>query len=242
MAVFGADEAGRGPVLGPMTAAAVFADPEDLPRGVADSKTLAPAKREALAAAMRGDDRVAIGVSVIAPERIDDGATDMNSLTVSAQAEAIARALDVDVGIDTDGSVHTAADGGGSNESSGAVLPSGVVDACDVDPERFARRIREALSVPVDVRAEHRADASHAIVAAASVLAKVERDSQVTDLEAEYREYGPLGSGYPSDPRTREFLREYVRANGELPACARASWKTSRDVLDAAEQSALGEF
>jgi ribonuclease HII len=76
-------------------------------------------------------------------------------------------------------------------------------------------------------------------VAAASIVAKVERDRHVDDLRAEY---GEVGSGYPSDPTTRTFLRDYVRDHGELPACARTSWKTCDDVLVAATQSALDEF
>ena len=238
--VFGADEAGRGPVCGPMVAAAVLADPETLPAGVADSKTLTSAKRGALAAEIGDNDRIEAGIAVVSPRRIDDPETDMNALTVAAQAEAIGRALDA--GTDAEGDADTTGEDGTSGEWTGAVHPSGVVDACDVDSERFARRVSEAIPVPVDVHAEHRADETHAIVAAASVLAKVERDSLVADLGDRYREYGPVGSGYPSDPRTRTFLREFVRANDALPACARTSWKTSRDVLEAAEQSALGEF
>jgi ribonuclease HII len=233
---FGADEAGRGPVLGPMIAAAIAADPEVLPGGVADSKTLTAAKRETLAATMSENERIAVGIATIPPDRIDDPATDMNSLTVAAQAEAITQVLD----LDTDGGTDAPPGGGAAKESSGVV--GGVVDACDTDPERFARRVREAIRGPIDLSAEHRAEETHAVVAAASVLAKVERDSLVADLDAQHGEYGPVGSGYPSDPRTRNFLREYVGEHGHLPACARASWQTSRDVLDAAEQSTLGEF
>ena len=237
MTFFGADEAGRGPVLGPMVAAAAVADPEVLPAGVADSKTLTAAKREALATTMAANERIATGIAIVSPARIDDPAADMNSLTVTAQAEAITRALDLDIDSDADGTpVDDPA--GESNEA----VPEGVVDACDTDPERFARRVREAIPVTVDLSGGHRAEESHAIVAAASVLAKVERDSLVADLDAQHGEYGPVGSGYPSDPRTRNFLREYVGEHGHLPACARASWQTSRDVLDAAEQSTLGEF
>lgn len=237
MAMFGADEAGRGPVLGPMVAAAVRADPETLPPGVADSKALTSDERDDLAAAMRSDDRITVGVSVVSPDRIDDPATDMNALTVVAQAEAITQVLGVAVDRDRDPATNDEAD-----QAVERKVPRGVVDACDVDPERFARRVRGALPVTVDLCGEHRADESHAIVAAASVVAKVERDALVAEVGEAYCEYGPVGSGYPSDPRTREFLRTYVRANGELPTCARASWKTSRDVLRAAEQSALGEF
>jgi ribonuclease HII len=234
---FGADEAGRGPVLGPMVAAAVAADPEALPAGVADSKALTAAKREALATMMSEDERIAVGISIVPPDRIDGPTTDMNTLTVTAQADAIARALGLDSDTSTDG---TPSDGG--LDESSEIVSEGVVDACDTDPERFARRVREAIPGPVDLSAEHRAEGSHAIVAAASVLAKVERDSLMADLEGEYEEHGPVGSGYPSDSRTRDFLREYVREEEGLPACARTSWRTSHDVLEAAEQSALGDF
>jgi len=89
------------------------------------------------------------------------------------------------------------------------------------------------------VTAEHGADDEYDLVAAASVVAKVARDAHVETLA---EEYGDVGSGYPSDPTTREFLEGYVGEHGELPDCARASWQTSRDALAAAEQSALGEF
>jgi ribonuclease HII len=219
---FGADEAGRGPVLGPLVVGAVWADPEDLPDGVADSKTLSAERRDALANEMTGDDRIATATATVSPARIDDPATDMNTLTVVAQAEAIGGVL-ADDDVDPDRA------------------PSGVVDACDVDAERFAERVSGAITIPVDLRAEHRADEAHPIVAAASVIAKVERDRRIAVLDETHHAI-PIGSGYPSDPQTRTFLAEYVSAHGELPDCARASWRTSNDVLRAAEQSALGDF
>lgn len=209
----GADEAGKGPVLGPMIAAAVRAPADALPSGVDDSKRLSAPRREDLADRLRADPAVDVGVGVVTPARIDDPETDMNGLTVVAQAEAI-RAVAVD-----DDAV--------------------TVDAGDVDADRFGRRIREAVDAAVAVRAEHRADERHAHVAAASVIAKVERDARVAALA---ERYGDVGSGYPSDERTRRFLANYVRDTGELPACARASWATCDDVLAAAEQSSLSDF
>ncbi|MFB6305078.1 MAG: ribonuclease HII [Haloferacaceae archaeon] len=209
----GVDEAGKGPVLGPMVAAAVRAPRGTLPDGVDDSKRLAPSRREDLAARLRADDAVEVGVAAVGVERIDDPATDMNGLTVAAQAEAVA-----------------------------AVARPGdrvLADAGDVDADRFGRRVADAVETAVEVVAEHGADERYASVAAASVVAKVERDRRVAALAAEY---GEVGSGYPSDPTTRAFLREYVRDHGTLPDCARASWRTCEDVLAAAEQSALSEF
>ena len=46
--VAGVDEAGRGPLAGPVSAAAVVLDPGNLPVGLNDSKTLTAARREAL--------------------------------------------------------------------------------------------------------------------------------------------------------------------------------------------------
>jgi len=211
MRAFGVDEAGKGPVLGSMFAAAVVGDPAVLPESVADSKRLAPARREKLDERLR--ESCEVGVAEVPVERIDDPETDMNALTVEAQAEALA-----DVAVEG---------------------LSGYVDAGDVDEARFGRRVADGVPVDVDVTAEHGADDEYALVAAASVVAKVARDAHVAALSAEY---GDVGSGYPSDPTTREFLREYVGEHGDLPACARESWQTSRDALAAAEQAALGEF
>jgi len=49
---FGADEAGKGPVLGSMFAAAVVVDPAALPDDVGDSKGITPERREELAATL----------------------------------------------------------------------------------------------------------------------------------------------------------------------------------------------
>jgi len=126
-----------------------------------------------------------------------------------------------------------------------------IADAGDVSESRFARRVREGVTdvgaadgtpLAVEVHAEHGADGTYPLVAAASVVAKVERDARIEALADEFSEFGPVGSGYPSDPTTREFLRSYVGATGELPDCARASWSTSADVLAAAEQSGLSDF
>ncbi|MCX7326753.1 MAG: ribonuclease HII, partial [Hyphomicrobiales bacterium] len=46
--VAGVDEVGRGPLAGPVVTAAVILDPDDIPAGLADSKTLSAARRETL--------------------------------------------------------------------------------------------------------------------------------------------------------------------------------------------------
>jgi ribonuclease HII len=209
---FGVDEAGKGPVLGSMFAAAVRADPAALPDGVGDSKDIRPERRERLAGEIR-ESADTVGVAEIPVERIDADGTDMNTLTVDAQAAALS---------------SVAREG----------LP-GTVDAGDTDAARFGRRVADAVDAEVSVTAEHGADETDPLVGAASIVAKVARDAHVTELA---EEYGDVGSGYPSDPTTRAFLADYVDRHGELPACARRSWSTCDDVLAAAEQATLGDF
>ncbi|AEH38228.1 ribonuclease HII [Halopiger xanaduensis] len=231
---FGVDEAGKGPVLGSMFAAAVhLEDPslDALPEGIADSKRLAPARREELAATIRADDRIGVGVAEITPELIDDPETDMNSLTVQAHAEAIAAAVP-DVAAPAD-------------------KITGLCDACDTDADRFARRVTDACAAalglehdcetdaPLEIDARHGADDDSTLVGAASIVAKVERDAHI---EAIGEEYGNVGSGYPSDPTTRDFLESYVDEHGELPPFARESWSTCEDVLAEAQQTGLEQF
>jgi len=215
----GVDEAGKGPVLGPMIAAAVRADADDLPDGIADSKRLSAVKRESLAETLRATAGVDVGVGVVTVEEIDAPETDMNRLTVAAQVRAITAVAD-------DGD-------------------RAIVDAGDVSESRFGRRVREGVAsggVDITVTAEHGADDSYRLAAAASVVAKVERDSRMAAVATDYSEIGPVGSGYPSDPTTRAFLADFVDRHGDLPACARRSWSTCEDVLAAAEQAALGDF
>ncbi|MFC7026524.1 ribonuclease HII [Halomicroarcula sp. GCM10025324] len=209
---FGVDEAGKGPVLGSMFAAAVRADPAALPEGVGDSKGIAPARREELDRAVRAT-ADAVAVAEIPVARIDDPETDMNTLTVDAHGEALG-------GVATEGL-------------------AGMVDAGDTDASRFGRRVADRLDVSVEIRAEHGADETDPLVGAASIVAKVARDAHVDGLA---EAHGSVGSGYPSDPTTRDFLADYVAEHGTLPDCARTSWSTCADVLAAAEQSSLGDF
>ena len=83
--VAGVDEVGRGPLAGPVVAAAVVLDPARVPEGLADSKRLSPARREALALALRGCAEVSIARASV--EEVD-------SLNVwGATALAMARAV-----------------------------------------------------------------------------------------------------------------------------------------------------
>ena len=235
----GTDEAGKGPVLGSMFAAAVRVDPETLPDEVADSKKLSAPRRAELATVIR-DRAAATAVVEVPVERIDNPDTDMNGLTVTAHADALA-AVSGNGSSDQTDNPPTGADGfaGETDRRGGERGATAYLDAADTNAVRFERRVGKQLDGALDLRAEHAADETYPVVAAASILAKVSRDAHVADLATTY---GDVGSGYPGDPTTREFLREFVSRQNRLPDCARTSWQTSHDVLAEQGQAALSDF
>lgn len=208
---FGVDEAGKGPVLGSMFVAAVRATEAVLPGDIDDSKRLTETQRETLADRLRADARITIGVTEITPERIDAG--NMNDLAVEGHAEAI--------------------------EAVAQRGDCGLCDAADVDAERFGTRVESRIGVDATVEATHGADAASALVGAASIIAKSERERHVDTLEARF---GEVGSGYPSDPTTRTFLRRYLSEHGTFPPETRLSWSTCASIRAETEQSGLEEF
>ena len=92
--VAGVDEAGRGPLAGPVVAAAVVLDPDCVPAGLNDSKVLTAARRAELAAALLGCARVGVGIASV--EEIDElnilWAT-MLAMTRAVEALGIAPAM-----------------------------------------------------------------------------------------------------------------------------------------------------
>ncbi len=209
----GVDEAGKGAVLGPMVVAGVACDDQAVLEawGVRDSKALTPGRREALFEKIRGS--YPFEAVVISAKEIDSlrRTQTMNVIVAQAHASVINR-LQPD---------HA------------------IVDACDVNPLRYRAMVAAGLQKPCDILSEHRADNTHRIVAAASIVAKVLRDRAVRDLA---EEFGEIGSGYPSDPATCAYLEGYIAAHGSPPACARTSWKTVTTLMDRRSQASLFDF
>ncbi|MHA1697217.1 MAG: ribonuclease HII, partial [Promethearchaeota archaeon] len=97
------------------------------------------------------------------------------------------------------------------------------LDSADVDPNRFKRHVRGALKKKVNINSLHKADEQITCVGAASIIAKVTRDRIINSLK---EEYGDFGSGYPSDSKTREFLKRYYKKHGKFPPETRLKWDT----------------
>ncbi|RDE15839.1 MAG: ribonuclease HII [Candidatus Thorarchaeota archaeon] len=216
----GIDEAGRGPMIGPLVVCGVLVQPESITElqriGVRDSKTLTPKRRVELAKKIRGiADRISL--RRISAARIDDlrakGVT-MNEIEVRAFA-SILRSLRPD---------------------------KAFIDAADINAQRFGVLIGEKsglVSLGCSIVSEHFADSTYPAVSAASIVAKVDRDNRIRELQ---KNYGAFGSGYPSDSRTVQFVRSFVVDKTPLPAIVRKSWKSVERILreSKGEQMRLG--
>lgn len=204
--ISGIDEAGKGPVLGPMCVAGVLMDDVAngalLKLGVKDSKQLAPKKREVLAGDIK---KIANKYFVleVSASQIDElrKIMTMNEIMVVCFAKVLEE-----------------------------LRPDhAFVDAADVIAQRFGENIKKKYTREITITSEHEADVKYPIVSAASILAKVQRDMLVKELGTKIGE--DLGSGYPSDAKTIIFLENWVKEHGSLPDFARSSWETSRRVL-----------
>ena len=208
----GVDEAGRGPCLGPLVIGA-FCAPEgdaELLRdiGVRDSKRLTALRRAAIATNLRtmGEDRGwAMTTVELTPPRIDLAlaGAGLNHLEIEGFVEAISEVW----------------------PSSNPPLVS--LDACDVDEDRFGRRVANGLRArgldPAGVASKHGMDDHDLHVGAASILAKTARDASVKALSEELGI--ALGSGYPSDPATKNALPHLLQGPEPHPDL-RWSWAT----------------
>lgn len=201
----GVDEAGRGAWLGPLVVGAVAVRPEEIGRlveaGATDSKALRPAAREEVYERM---ERFARFASVaIPPAEIDRFVRQgrLNQLEARVFGEVV--------------------------RPFGPALVR--VDACDPNPRRFGAAVSRSAGPGFRVEARHHADADDPLVGAASIVAKVRRDRAVRRLSTALG--ADVGSGYPSDPATVEFVRSRRLSARALPSWLRSSWSTTQRVI-----------
>ena len=212
--VGGVDEAGRGSIIGPLVVAGIGIRESKLAElrkmGVRDSKTLTPKARARLfGQIIKIVDSIC--VRKVAPEEVD-GSVMFHGLN-RLEARVMAGVID---SIEAD-EIY--------------------VDCCDVNPARFRESIDQQVCRPRRLHSLHRADSLNVAVSAASIIAKITRDQEIQEIR---NEYGPeIGSGYPSDATTMDFIRRWVASNGEAPEFARKTWKPLRQMLEQTAQCTL---
>jgi ribonuclease HII len=212
MIVCGIDEAGRGPIIGPMVIAGVSFKEEVLLKlakiGVRDSKTLSPTKREELYYRIK-DLAENYHIVKISPAEIDNAIFSGLKLT-KLEAKYIAEIMKK-----VEAEIY-------------------YIDSPQNNPNSFLKTLNKFTDIK-NVVCEIKADKKYVQVSAASILAKVERDKEIRKM---YEKYGNFGSGYTSDKRTINFLKEKI-SKGEIPEEVRKSWKTYRKLI---EENSLFKF
>jgi len=220
MLTLGIDDAGRGPVIGPMILAGCLIDDKfekELKKlGVKDSKQLTQKRREFLAEKIK-EMAETFEIVLAYPEEIDStnkAGINLNSLEAIKMAEVI------------------------NKINKGYNKIRVVVDCPSVGIEKWKDFLKTKIDnlSNLEIICEHKADVNHISVSAASILAKCTREIEMTKLKEKYGK--EIGSGYCSDPLTNTFLKEHIR-NCNDQGIFRKSWSTWKNACGAEKQEKL---
>ncbi len=217
--VLGIDEAGRGPVLGPMVYGIAFCPVErneDLKElGVDDSKALKEEQREQLLKKLLDNsDYIGHAIHVLSPVFISSsmyrrGKYNLNTMSHDTAIGLVNKAIEA-----------------------GVRVAEVYVDTVG-PPQKYQAKL-EALFPELKITVAKKADSLYPCVSAASICAKVARDRALKEWKfAEMREFTQVwGSGYPGDAVTKKFLQENFNDLFGFPSIVRFSWKTAENLLD----------
>jgi ribonuclease HII len=213
MKVLGIDEAGRGPVIGPLVIAGVMINEGDENKidGVKDSKLLSHKKRIELDKKIKENSDYKI--IIVEPKEIDEcllsDDLNLNWLEAVKQAEII-------------------------NELNPG---KAIIDCPSPNCIAYERYLRDLLSNKNTLLiVEHKADMKYPVCSAASILAKVVREEKMHEIQQRYGETGP---GYPGNLITRKFVAENWNKHPEI---FRKTWSTYKKIANNSNQKNLGEF
>ncbi|MAG60393.1 ribonuclease HII [archaeon] len=216
----GVDEAGRGPIIGPLVMAAAAIREEDLKKlqylGVKDSKLLSKEAREEMFERLH-EILLDFRIELIEPDAVDsalgDPTSNLNWLEAETSARLVSQLNPSIVYVD---------------------CPSRNIQAYT---DYFKNKLSAGVAEACEIVMEHKADENYPIAAAASILAKVIRDRAIEHLKTEIGE--DFGSGYLGDEKTRKFLEKNYE---KYPDIFRKSWKPYADLVEDKRQRRLGEF
>ncbi len=227
MITLGIDDAGRGPLIGPMILAGVLINPAQekfLKKfNVRDSKLIEHSSRIKLAKIIK-EGCESYFIATASPEEIDkavEGGMNLNTLEAMKMADVI---NEINFGKFTKQEIKV------------------IVDCPSVNIEAWRKKLMEFIDTKENLKiiCEHKADANYISVGAASIIAKVKREEEVEKLK---KKFGDIGSGYPSDPTTKDFLKTRGRELNNS-GIFRKSWSTWKEQFPGSEkgQKTLGEF
>lgn len=218
----GIDEAGRGPVLGPLVYACAYWDKKytnDIKKYFKfdDSKKLRPEVRQKMFEEMEAcPNLIRFEKVVLTPDELSYKMLKRNKISLN------------EISQDAAGSLIIAA------KRKGANIKEVFVDTVG-PPDKYREHLKKQVGdSTIDYTVESKADAKYPCVSAASIVAKVTRDNIVENweyVEKEEHFHKRTGSGYPSDPYTKNWLRDSYNEIFGFPSFARFSWKTISNIF-----------
>jgi ribonuclease HII len=224
--ILGIDDAGRGPLIGPMALAGciITQKTEEYFKkiGVKDSKLLFPKKREFLAKTIRKN-AISYHVELTHPYEIDERTkmgTNLNKIE-AIKAAAIINMLIKDI----KKKIKIIIDCPSPNRESWRLY--------------VLKHIFEKNKKNIQLSCEHKADKNHIAVSAASILAKSAREYEIEKIRKQTGK--DFGSGYSHDPKTIDFLKKYSKEH-QKDGIFRETWATFQNHKKEKEQKKLGEF
>lgn len=216
--IMGIDEAGRGPVLGPMVYGCLYC-PLSYQKTLttlnfADSKTLKEEKREELFENLKADTSIGWEVDVISPRELSakmlkKEKINLNEISHNSAIGLIRRVLGM-----------------------GVLLSEVFVDTVG-DAEKYRTKLAE-LFPGIKFLVAKKADSLYPVVSGASIVAKVTRDRVLREWvleETAENMHRDFGSGYPGDPETKAWLDHHKHSVFGFPALVRFSWGTCATYL-----------
>jgi len=211
--LLGIDDAGRGPVIGPMLLAGILirkeTEQELKEKGVADSKLLTPKKRESLIDLIKTKS-LGWKTHLVTPAEIDTG---MGMGLNLNQVEALAA-----------GNIINQLTASLSEEQKDNLTI--ILDCPSINTSGWKNQLMEYVKekrFEKIISCEHKADFNHPVVSGASIIAKVTRDAELEKIKEQIGI--DFGSGYPSDPNTIKFLKEHAN-DFKKERIFRESWAT----------------
>ncbi len=222
--VCGIDEAGRGPVIGPMVYSALFCEKsfearlKDLFK-VADSKTLTDQTRQQIFAQFQKYKQdVSYFVRIVEAPEISNKMLQREKYNLNL--------ISHDCAIELIKQVNQAV----SKEPYNGTLSEVYIDTVG-DPSKYQAKLEE-LFPDISITVSKKADSLFPVVSASSIVAKVTRDERVDQIAKEIQ--CKVGSGYPSDPNTKKYLdSQFDNVFGFAHSMMRFSWKTIDNLLEA---------
>lgn len=216
--VGGIDEAGRGPVIGPMVMAIVLVDEKEEQKlaelGVKDSKLVLPAKREKLFHTITK--AYPHKIIELSPREVDNALNTDSSNLNWLEAQTSARLINA------------------------FEMDKVIVDCPSNNVASYVAYLQELLKHPqLHIVAEHKADTTYPVCAAASILAKVTRDRKIAQLKKKHKV--DFGSGYPSDPATKSFVQKHFD-HPAFQEMFRRSWQSYKKLVNQKQQKTLKGF